>query len=219
MDNNAKLKIESPLIFTKKANNKPKTIPFNFIVNTSGPTKHFPPATQEWFNSVYTYNNNSMKNLSMADKNLSRLVKSYFNFYFTNKIIKSKRLAIRFRRLATRKIFVSKADVKHSNSKIIITLYVYNQEKRYLNRNIKRLMYTIFPSNIIIYYKNLWKDKLPLSYMVRVSAWLYEYYNIPLTSWFSNNASNYFKELMIERSKFSEIKRKKDISKKNKYRE
>lgn len=96
-----------------------------------------------------------MKNISIADKNLSRLVKSYFNFYFSNKIIKSKRIAMRFRRLATRKIFVSKADVKHTSSKVIITLYVYNQEKRYLKRNIKKLTYTIFPSDSILFYKNL----------------------------------------------------------------
>lgn len=204
----------NPLIFTKKVNNKYKTIPINLIVNTSGPVKHFPPATQEWFNSIYTYNKNSLKNISIADKNLSRLIKSYFNFYFSQEIIKSKRIAMRFRRLATRKIFVSKADVKHTNDKVIITLYVYNQEKRYLDRNVKKLAYTIFPSDIILFYKNLWRKKLPLGYAIRVSAWLYEYYHISLLNWFSNNASYYFKQLQLERERFSNIKKKKAHQKK-----
>ena len=41
--------------------------------------KHFTPAAQEWFNSIYAYNQNSIKSLSIADKNLMFLLKSYFN--------------------------------------------------------------------------------------------------------------------------------------------
>jgi hypothetical protein len=154
-NNNESIQNNSPLIFTKKINNKHKVIPLNLTINTSGPVKHFPPATREWFNSVYYYNNNAIKNLTIADKNLSRLVKSYFNFYFSDKILKTKRIAMRFRRLALKKIFVSKAEVKHTNSKVIITLYVYNAEKKYLNRKIKKLTSIIFPSDNILFYKNL----------------------------------------------------------------
>jgi len=91
--------IIGPHVFINKLNNKHKVIPLNLTVNTSGPVKHFPPATKEWFNSIYAYNSNNMKNLSIADKNLSSLIKSYFNFYFSNKVIKSKRIATRFKRL------------------------------------------------------------------------------------------------------------------------
>ena len=45
--NNAKLNEISPYIFTKKFNNKHKVIPLNLTINTSGPVKHFPPATKE----------------------------------------------------------------------------------------------------------------------------------------------------------------------------
>jgi hypothetical protein len=37
----------SPLIFEKKINNNHKVIPLSLTINTSGPTKHFPPATKE----------------------------------------------------------------------------------------------------------------------------------------------------------------------------
>jgi hypothetical protein len=151
---NLKLK-KNPLIFKKKINNKHKIIPLNLTVNTSGLTKHFPPATKEWYNSIYAYNNNTTKNLSIADKNLSRLIKSYFNFYFYNKAIKTKRMPIRFRRSLVKKIFISKAEIKHTNSKVVITLYVYNAEKSYLNRKIKMLTSMIFPSSNILYYKDI----------------------------------------------------------------
>jgi hypothetical protein len=36
-----------PFIFIKKINNKYKVIPLNITTNTSGPTRHFSPATKE----------------------------------------------------------------------------------------------------------------------------------------------------------------------------
>ena len=57
-----------PLIFSKKVNLKHKIIPLDVITNTIGPVRFFPPATKEWFNSIYAYNQNSIKNLSIADK-------------------------------------------------------------------------------------------------------------------------------------------------------
>jgi hypothetical protein len=47
MKKNDKLNKITPLIFIKKVNNNPKSRPFNLTVNTSGPVKHFPPATKE----------------------------------------------------------------------------------------------------------------------------------------------------------------------------
>ena len=143
--NNEHTQSIKPFIFTKKINNRYKVIPLNITTNTSGPTRHFPPATKEWFNSIYAFNNNSIKNLSVADKNLIRLIKSSFNLYFNRSILKSKRIATRFRRLAVKKIFISKAELKHTNSKVIITLYVYNEERRILIRKIKRLEAILFP--------------------------------------------------------------------------
>jgi hypothetical protein len=67
------------------------------------------------------------------------LVKSYFNFYFSRTILKSKHIRIRYKRLSVKKIFVGKAVLKHTSSKITITLYVYNEEKRLLIRKIKKL--------------------------------------------------------------------------------
>lgn len=137
-----------PLIFNKKINLKHKIIPLNVISNTIGPTRVFPTATKEWFNSVYTYNQNFIKNLSIADKTLSRLVKSYFNFYFNNKVLKSSQIATRFRRLSLNKILISKAELKHTSSKVTVTLYTYNAEKIFLTLKLKNLIKAYFTSKL-----------------------------------------------------------------------
>lgn len=70
-----------------------------------------------------------------------KLIKSYFNFYsrkLENKI-KFKRLRTRIRRLSTNRIFVSRAELKHTNNKVTVTLYIYNREKKYLFNKIKRI--------------------------------------------------------------------------------
>jgi len=143
---NQKTEMLKPLIFNKKINLKHKIIPLSIITNTIGPVRVFPTATKEWFNSVYAYNQNSVKNLSIADKTLSRLVKSYFNFYFNKKVLKSNKIATRFRRLSLKKILISKAELKHTSSKVTITLYTYNAEKTFLTLKLKNLIKAYFNS-------------------------------------------------------------------------
>lgn len=149
-NNNQKIEILKPLIFSKKVNLKHKIIPLDVITNTTGPIRFFPPATKEWFNSIYTYNKNSVKNLSVADKTLSRLIKSYFNFYFNKEVVRSKRRPTRIRRLSLNKVFISKAELKHTNSKVNITLYIYNEEKRLLMNKLEIIENKIVNSEDLI---------------------------------------------------------------------
>ena len=121
-------------IFDEKLNNsKSKIIDLNKKGNDLGKKKHYPPANREWFNSVYSYNKNYVKSLPVADKVITKLIKSYFNLYspLYEKNIKFNPMRIRFRRLYINKIFVSRAELKHTNDKVIITLYVYNRQKKY----------------------------------------------------------------------------------------
>jgi hypothetical protein len=74
------------------------------------------------------------------------LIKSYFNLYFSKKLLNNKPVITRFRRLAVNKVFISKAELKHTNSKVIITLYVYNEERRILFNRLKRMEAILFPS-------------------------------------------------------------------------
>jgi hypothetical protein len=145
MYNNKIVKIIKPLIFIKKLKNNIKTIPLNRTKKTLGPIRYFPPTSQEWYNNIYAYNNIYNKNITIADKNLSKLIKSYSNLYFSKKFLSSKRILTRFRRLAINKIFISKAELKHTTSKVIITLYIYNEEKRILLNRLKRIEAILFP--------------------------------------------------------------------------
>jgi hypothetical protein len=147
MYNNDKLRKIKPLIFTKNLKDNCKRIASNYITSTLGTMKYFPIANQEWFNSIYTYDSNYTKSIVIADKNLGRLIKNYFNLYFNNKLIANKRVVTRFRRLITNKIFVSKAELKHTSSKIIITLYVYNEERRILAHRLNRIEAMLFASS------------------------------------------------------------------------
>ena len=109
--------------------------------NLAGKAKHYPPASKEWFNSVYAYNKNANKTLPISDRVMLKLIKSYFNMYsrkLENKI-KSRRLRIRVRRLSTNRILVSRPELKHTSDKIVVTLYVYNRQEKYYINKIKRI--------------------------------------------------------------------------------
>lgn len=80
----------------------------------------------------------------MADINLMRLLKAYFSSELKEDLASTKRLATRYRRHSTKKIFVGKGELKHSNDKAIVTIYVHNAERLFLDRAIcllSRLLY------------------------------------------------------------------------------
>ena len=125
----------------KKINLNDRDIKEKVNNNFAGKAKHYPPVNKEWFNSVYTYNKNSNKSLPVSDKIIYKLMKSYFNLYShkLEKKIKSRRIRIRVRRLSTNRILISKPELKHTNDKVIITLYVYNRQNKYHINKIKKI--------------------------------------------------------------------------------
>ena len=110
--------------------------------NNIGETRHYPPATKEWFNSIYSYNKNFIKTLPIVDKIVNKLIKSYFNLspLYNNK--KSSRVQVRFKRLSLNRILVSRAEMKHTNNKVIITVYLYNKNKKFFIYKLKNLYKT-----------------------------------------------------------------------------
>ena len=189
-----------PFIFTKKINSKYKTIPLKKITNIFGPTRYFLPTTREWFNSIYTFNRNSIKNLSIADKNLINLIRSYFNLFFNENVLKSEGLATRFRRLSINKIFFSKAELKHTNDKVIITLYIYNEERRVLINRIRRLDSILFPFFNVFGFtqdnENIKGDKF-LSIKEKLNIVKY-YDNFSLIHWLNELNSLIVQQIVLE---------------------
>ena len=127
-------------VFIKKINNNHKLVPFNISSNDVGKTKYLPPISKEWKNSVYNYNSNNTINYPVYDLNINSLIKSYFNLYFNHKYVGHKYISRKRKRKSLNKIFVSKAEIKHTNSKAIITIYIYNREKLTLLKKIIKLI-------------------------------------------------------------------------------
>ncbi len=126
----------------KQASKKDKiSKTFTKANNYVGKPRHFSPLSNEWYNSIYTFNMNLLKILPTLNKILLRIVKSYFNFYSRKleKNIKSRRLRIKARRLSINKILTSKPQLKHTNDQIIITLYTYNRQKIYYLNKLKKI--------------------------------------------------------------------------------
>jgi len=107
--------------------------------------RHFPAATKYWFNSIYSFDKNTIKSISVLDKIVNNTIRMYFNLKLNVNLNKGfKRRRTKMRRLSTTKIFVGKAEMKHSNDKLIINLYTYNRNKKKFIRKIRKLYRNIF---------------------------------------------------------------------------
>ncbi len=185
-----------PFIFKKKES-LVKTL--RYINNDTGKMRHFTPGAQEWFNSIYLYNENYTKLLPVADKNLMLLLNSYFNFFIDPKTLTIKRIANRYRRLSANKVFVGKGELKHTNEKVIITSYVYNVEQLYLKSKIlKEARSLYYPKKELERFVN--KDingKVVITYNRRFT--LEEYLNFPDHSiWHKNTCFKLFWKKFIK---------------------
>ncbi len=86
------------------------------------------------------------------------LLKTYFNSIIKPKLLmkiipkrrknKSKRklksTPIKIRRVSTKRVFVGKGDLKHTNDKVILTFYIYSTEGMVLSRTYKKLSKGLF---------------------------------------------------------------------------
>jgi hypothetical protein len=63
------------------------------------------------------------------DINIHKIIKSYFNMFFNHQFLKYVYIRPKRRRLSFNKIFLARPEIKHTNSKAIITLYAFNREK------------------------------------------------------------------------------------------
>lgn len=136
-------------IFSKYFN-KNKSSTTSLQSSYVGNHKYLPPISKEWKDSVYTFNKNNIKNLPIFGLKINEIIKNYFNLYFKPEFIKNKFLAYKYRYLSFNKIYVSKAEIKHTNNKAIITVYVYNREKISLLKRIKRIKRSFYKKIILL---------------------------------------------------------------------
>jgi hypothetical protein len=110
----------------------------------------YPSSTKEWFNSVYTYNKSYIKSLIAIDVTANILFESYFNM-LENKIkVLFKRRRHNKSRYSANKIYVSRTETKHTNTKLVILLYVYNKQKASVQRYVrKHINFTIVKEYLV----------------------------------------------------------------------
>lgn len=147
-----KLENTMPNIFNNNINKKIYKFKLIYLNKANFPDSNFVsylPANKEWYNSIYTFNKNYIKSLPTLNKMAYKVIKNYFYLYSykLEKKLNFKKLPIRFRKLWIKKIFLSRAELKHTNDKVIITLYIYNKQIKCIMNRIKKWNKKTFFSN------------------------------------------------------------------------
>jgi len=117
--------------------------------------KDFPPSIREWNNSIYVFNKNALDFIPQTTLLTNKLIKSYFNLYnykIERKLRKS-RLVHRLRRLSSNKIYLNNGEFKHTNNKVIVTLYVYNKQVDNYIKKMRNKYINLFRLNITSFNK------------------------------------------------------------------
>ena len=149
----------------KKKGNSEKILP-----KIVGDKRHYPPANKEWKNSIYAYNKNSLTSLAALDRVTNKTIKSYFNLTDNTKLARSYRMRNLIRRTTSKRVFVSKPEIKQTSNKVNITVYILNREGQFLlrklyfykkNMNINRDVYLhkLWLKKNLLAFKKTFKDK------------------------------------------------------------
>jgi hypothetical protein len=114
--------------------------------------KHYPSAVREWNNSIYVFNKNAINLIPQATELVNKLIKSYFNLYNLKleRKIRSNRLLRRLRKLSSNKIYVSNGEFKHTNNKVVITLYLFNRQKFNIDKKIRKSFYKVLSNQNVL---------------------------------------------------------------------
>ena len=137
-------------IITKTNINKP------YVFHNTDSLKHFPSSTRYWDSSIFMYNNNALSFIPYISKLAIKFIKNYFYLYNIKieRNIRRKKIFNRRRKLSTNRIFLSKGEFKHTNNKVIITLYIYNKQKNNYLLKLKKRYINKFLINILSFKKN-----------------------------------------------------------------
>jgi len=119
--------------------------------------KHYPSAVREWNNSIYVFNKNAINLIPQATELVNKLIKSYFNLYNLKleRKIRSNRLLRRLRKLSSNKIYVSNGEFKHTNNKVVITLYLFNRQKLNIDKKIRKSFYKTWSNQDVLNKRRL----------------------------------------------------------------
>lgn len=107
-------------------------------------------SSKEWFSSVYSYNKSYIKSLISYDAVLNKLLRSYCNMLQDKIKILFKRRRDNKIRYSANKIYASRAELKHTNTKLFITLYIYNKQKLSIEWYILKILVLVKYRKLIV---------------------------------------------------------------------
>jgi hypothetical protein len=106
---------------------------------------HYPSSVKEWYNSVYNfYKNNS---IFLYNIDIYTILYSYFNYTNTKSNNKSE---MYYEKYYTSRLYISNPEIKQSNNKINITVYLYNRNIIYLYNNLILYNKLLYKLNMLI---------------------------------------------------------------------
>ncbi len=143
-----------------------------YVKNVLQFNKEIIPAQKEWFNSIYSYNKNYVKNIPFYDKIVSQLIKSFFNLHYVTKkklSWRKRKKRIRLKRLSINRILLSKAEILHTNKKAFFNLYIYNAEKRYLVNKLKKINISKLKN------KRIFKNIITIKKLIKQISWFIKF--------------------------------------------
>ena len=97
------------------------------------------------------YNNSALSLIPNISRLAINFIRNYF-YLFNKKIeskIRRKKIYNRRRKLSINRIFLSKGEFKHTNNKVIITLYIYNKQKNNYLLKLKKRYINKFLINVL----------------------------------------------------------------------
>ena len=115
---------------------------------------YYPSSSKEWFSSIYSYNKSYIKWLIVFDQISNKLFSSYFNMIIDKIKIVFKRRRDNKTRYSANKVYVSRAELKHTNTKLLIILSMYNKQKRTLLKWTRKILYIKRMYKILVEYKD-----------------------------------------------------------------
>ena len=183
-------------IFISKYTKNPYIIPQD-AGDYTGILKYHNPSHKQWFNSIYTYNKKYPKLLPIWDEIIIMLIKSYFNMQNKdiNEKLKTRYLKYRWRKKSPRKVWVSKAELKHTADRVIINIFIYDRNKKFMLLKTNVLYKTFIKNRIQKFFKDV---KIAKSYLF-TNTWKY------VTNFYRKKAIEYFNILQIENNNMLSI--------------
>ncbi len=141
-------------VLDNNTNKKFKKSSFFIKQQDIGKTRYFPSYIKEWKNIGYFFNQNRIKKIPFINILVNKLAKIYFNLFFNN--LKTNDISLNKRSSFIKNIYISKAEIKYTNSLTMITFYSMNTLSSILKKYDQHLNY--------IFINNKWIQKsLPIS--------------------------------------------------------